>query len=238
MLLPRVGQIHGALLLLVVSAARTLAFQGPLLLRSPTTTTTTTTDNHHYRRTSSTWSKLRVSREEPTEHREKRINTSYRLSDDEVKPIFHIAKGEKEKVINAHGVWSIMVTLLTCPIWMLAMTTLNFINKNIDSDWDPNRAMYDKTGKIWAKTWLTLTDSFPTSSGEIDYLKEGEKGACLYVANHASWLDIPVLCTILDPVFKFIAKGELRAIPCIGQQLVGVSAARSQVRQDDSIPVT
>ena len=35
---------------------------------------------------------------------------------------------------------------------------------------------------------------------------------------------IPVLCTVLDPVFKFIAKGELLKVPCIGQQLEGVSA--------------
>lgn len=34
-----------------------------------------------------------------------------------------------------------------------------------------------------------------------------ERGA-LIVANHASWLDIPVLCTAVDGPFKFIAKGE------------------------------
>jgi hypothetical protein len=27
---------------------------------------------------------------------------------------------------------------------------------------------------------------------------------------------------VLDPVFKFIAKGELSNVPCIGQQLTGV----------------
>ena len=56
---------------------------------------------------------------------------------------------------------------------------------------------------------------------DVDRLREGQ-GPCLYVANHASWLDIPVLCTVLDPVFKFIAKGELGQVPCIGQQLNGV----------------
>lgn len=43
----------------------------------------------------------------------------------------------------------------------------------------------------------------------------------MYVANHASWLDIPVICTVLNPVFKFIAKGELVKVPCIGHQLTG-----------------
>lgn len=41
------------------------------------------------------------------------------------------------------------------------------------------------------------------------------------MANHASWLDIPVLCTCLDNVFKFISKSELKNAPCIGQQLRG-----------------
>jgi len=69
---------------------------------------------------------------------------------------------------------------------------------------------------------LTIADSYPTISGDVERLnKENDLGACLFVANHASWLDIPVLCTVLDPVFKFIAKGELKSIPCIGQQLVG-----------------
>ena len=91
-------------------------------------------------------------------------------------------------------------------------------------DNDDNRSLYDKTGKIWSKTWLTMTNSYPTITGNLERLKAGDEGgACLFVANHASWLDIPVLCTVLDPVFKFIAKGELAKVPCIGTQLSGVS---------------
>jgi 1-acyl-sn-glycerol-3-phosphate acyltransferase len=109
-------------------------------------------------------------------------------------------------------------------------------------DMDPNRALYDQTGKLWSKAWLALTDSYPSMSGENienvlnhsmgvhddddddddDAGMDGQNTACLFVANHASWLDIPVLCTVLDPVFKFIAKGELSNVPCIGQQLTGV----------------
>eukprot|EP00591_Stephanopyxis_turris_P016866 CAMPEP_0195542402 /NCGR_PEP_ID=MMETSP0794_2-20130614/51587_1 /TAXON_ID=515487 /ORGANISM="Stephanopyxis turris, Strain CCMP 815" /LENGTH=206 /DNA_ID=CAMNT_0040676535 /DNA_START=496 /DNA_END=1116 /DNA_ORIENTATION=- len=66
--------------------------------------------------------------------------------------------------------------------------------------------------------------SFPEVTGDLEILdreKAKERGPCLYVANHASWLDIPILCTVLDPVFKFISKGELRDLPCIGDQLVG-----------------
>ena len=87
---------------------------------------------------------------------------------------------------------------------------------------DEHRSLYDMTGKIWSKVWLTMTNCYPTVTGDVDRLKAGN-GACLYVANHASWMDIPVLCTVLDPVFKFISKKELEKVPCIGTQLAGVS---------------
>jgi 1-acyl-sn-glycerol-3-phosphate acyltransferase len=147
------------------------------------------------------------------------------LTQEEARPIITLGKEEgKQKIINAYGLWCAIVSLATAPIWFVAMFVLNQVGK-INKDWDPDRAIYDKTGKLWCKSWLTMIDSYPTCSGDVERLKEGGlvQGPCLYVANHASWLDIPVICTVLDPVFKFIAKGELVKIPCIGQQLTGVS---------------
>ena len=144
---------------------------------------------------------------------------SFILSRDEINPIIKFGEPPKEKIINAHGLWCLIVSLITCPIWLLAMS---IVAKKGDND--VNKAEYDNTGKIWSKAWLTATNSYPTISGNMERLKAGnDAGACLFVANHASWLDIPVLCTVLDPVFKFIAKGELTKVPCIGQQLEGVS---------------
>jgi 1-acyl-sn-glycerol-3-phosphate acyltransferase len=101
------------------------------------------------------------------------------------------------------------------------MLAMKLVHRMEDDD---NRQLYDTTGKIWSKTWLILINSYPTITGDLERLKAGnDNGACLFVANHASWLDIPVLCTVLDPVFKFIAKGELSKVPCIGTQLSGVS---------------
>lgn len=145
---------------------------------------------------------------------------SFIVPNEDVNPIIRLGKDEQEKIVNGFGLWCAAVSVFTGPLWVAAMSTLQAIYK-INADWDPNRALYDKTGKIWSKTWLTLTDSYPTFSGDVDRLKSSQ-GPCLYVANHASWLDIPVICTVLDPVFKFIAKGELRKVPCIGQQLEGV----------------
>jgi Acyltransferase len=143
---------------------------------------------------------------------------SFLLSREQVKPIVSFGKDGNEKVVNPFGLWCLFVSLITGPIWMLAMKIVHQMEN------DENRAMYDMTGKIWAKTWLTMTNSYPTVSGNMERLKAGNQaGPCLFVANHASWLDIPVLCTVLDPVFKFIAKGELAKVPCIGTQLSGVS---------------
>jgi Acyltransferase len=146
---------------------------------------------------------------------------SYFLTREEINPIFQLGSGDKEKLVNAFGLWTLVAALVTCPIWAAAMSLLSGIYKVYGDAWDPHRALYDTTGKIWSKSWLTLSNSMPTFSGHVDQLQVGN-GPCLYVANHASWLDIPILCTVLDPVFKFIAKGELRGVPCIGQQLVGV----------------
>ncbi|CAJ1940116.1 unnamed protein product [Cylindrotheca closterium] len=142
---------------------------------------------------------------------------SFQLSQDEINPLLTFGEPPKEKFVNAHGAWCFLVSLVTGPIWLLAMA---IVGKKGDND--VNKAEYDNTGKIWSKAWLTATNSYPTISGNVERLEAGnDAGACLFVANHASWLDIPVLCTVLDPVFKFIAKGELAKVPCIGQQLTG-----------------
>lgn len=146
---------------------------------------------------------------------------SHVLSTEQVHALIKLGKNpDSQKIINGFGLWALVVSLITGPIWMAAMGIVESIldfNQNLD----PHRASFDKTGKLWAHAWLVMTNSFPTFSGHTELLKE-ETGPCLYVANHASWLDIPVLCTVLDPVFKFIAKGELEKVPCVGHQLTGV----------------
>ena len=149
-------------------------------------------------------------------------DVSFVLSREQVKPILTLREGTpKEKVVNAYGLLTLFISLVTGPIWMMAMMLVDTIC-NANEELDPNRAFFDGTGKIWSKLWLSLSNSYPTITGEVEALRAGH-GPCLYVANHASWLDIPVLCTVLDPVFKFIAKSELENVPCIGQQLKGVS---------------
>lgn len=144
----------------------------------------------------------------------------YRITKEESQPLIRVGEGSNEKIVNAFGLWCAAVSLFTGPIWSAAMFLIDATLNKMDNV-DPHRSIYDATGKVWAKTWLTLTNSYPTISGNLQYIQNNNAQPCLYVANHASWLDIPVLCTVLDPVFKFIAKGELRKVPCIGQQLQG-----------------
>jgi len=148
---------------------------------------------------------------------------SFVLSDDEIGPTLDLKVGSKGnvKIINSYGLLGIFVSLLTCPIWSLAMYVVNAVVKD-----DPSKELYDYTGKIWSKAWMSLMNSFPAIEGleNIDLAKEQSKDGLgvLYVANHASWLDIPMICCAIDPVFKFIAKGQLTSTPFIGQQLKGV----------------
>lgn len=125
------------------------------------------------------------------------------------------------------------------------MDTLHWLGNKIQG-FDENRAKFDYAGKLWCRAYLTLTDCYPQIDGDVSRLREkavvststsslspssllslataeSESGACLYVANHASFLDITVLCCVLSPVFKFIAKDSLMKCLGVGRQLVGVS---------------
>jgi len=147
---------------------------------------------------------------------------SHVLTIDEMNPLIKFDKNGKQKVLNATGLLHLAVIISTMPFWLFAMETLQWLGTNVE-DFDENRAMFDYSGKIWCRTYLSLTDCYPEIAGDVSRLKDddGTNGACLFVANHASFLDIAVLCCVLDPVFKFIAKDSLKKFPGVGKQLVG-----------------
>lgn len=147
-------------------------------------------------------------------------HSSFSLTEESIRPVLKFGSENKVKIVNAFGLWCAIVCVVTGSLWYSTMTILQMLYA-INDTIDPHKAFYDNVGKVWSKAFLSLTNSYPTLSGDADALA-ADRGPCLYVANHASWLDIPLLCTILDPVFKFIAKSELVHVPCIGQQLAGV----------------
>jgi 1-acyl-sn-glycerol-3-phosphate acyltransferase len=168
-----------------------------------------------------------ISNQAPSSQQPQQQEKSYVLSMEEISPIFQWTNSKgKTKVLNLYGVYNILVIAATLPFWLLSMEILQRLGDAIEG-FDDNRAKFDYSGKIWCRTFLRLVDSYPEIAGDVSRLKDkkegGYGGACLFVANHASFLDIAVLCTVLDPVFKFIAKDSLVKFPGVGKQLVGVS---------------
>jgi len=151
-----------------------------------------------------------------------------------MKPILQFQKNGKPKVLNATGLHHLIVILLTMPLWLASMETMSWLSKYASGNGgfhDVNKAKFDYSGKLWCRTYLSLTDCYPEIAGDVSRLEvsdgaadgnnDSSNGACLFVANHASFLDIAVLCCVLDPVFKFIAKDSLAKFPGVGKQLVG-----------------
>jgi len=92
-------------------------------------------------------------------------NQSYYLSPNEIGPIvYKSVKPKGTKYVNVFGLYAFILSLITCPPWVIAMTAVQSISK-IFKKFDPNQALFDKTGKIWSKTWLRLGGMYPTFSG-------------------------------------------------------------------------
>ena len=84
---------------------------------------------------------------------------------------------------------------------------------------DADRGFFDRIGAKWSSVNLFCGGCYPaTITGKEHLPPPGE--AVLYVANHASWFDIPLLALTIKAQFKFIAASALGKLPLIGQQLV------------------
>ncbi|EJK66720.1 hypothetical protein THAOC_12329, partial [Thalassiosira oceanica] len=150
---------------------------------------------------------------------------------DQLKPYLSFRKNGKLKVLNGTGLRHLGVILLTMPLWVLAMEVVHWLGDALE-DFDGDRSAFDYTGKLWCRSYLMLTNCYPEIAGDVSRLRsgrartgsaaaEGDEKAVMFVANHSSFLDIAVLCCVLDPVFKFIAKDSLEKFPGVGRQLVG-----------------
>jgi len=70
-----------------------------------------------------------------------------------------------------------------------------------------------KVARIWAKCILVLSSTRVTVKG-LSNLEPGR--SCIYMANHMSNFDIPVLQASLPVQFRWLAKAELYKIPVFG----------------------
>lgn len=63
--------------------------------------------------------------------------------------------------------------------------------------------------RLWARSFLVVLGIEPVVEGRLP------EGACLIVANHLSYVDIPVLAALLPG--RFVAKSEVSSWPVLGQ---------------------
>lgn len=98
-------------------------------------------------------------------------------------------------------VWIILATLFFAPLAILA----SFISKNENNP--------HKIGRIWAMSILMASGVKVFVKGESNI---HPTGSYIYMANHLSNFDIPVLMAYLPVQFRWLAKSELFEIPLFG----------------------
>jgi len=90
--------------------------------------------------------------------------------------------------------------------------------------WDPDNHKMDLASYVWAKRVLTSTGCAPIITG-LENLPEQHGGTLpddgrplMIVANHASWMDVPVI-RLITRKCKFLAKKDLGKVPILGTSL-------------------
>lgn len=123
----------------------------------------------------------------------------------------------KGKSINLFGaLYGVQSVLILGSIWWLALTATEAFCKA--TGWDEDRSAHDWVGKTWSRVNMAVGGCAPSVVRGLDNIPPKEQPA-LYVSNHASWFDIPLVAQIIPNSFKFIAAAELRNLPLVGQQL-------------------
>jgi 1-acyl-sn-glycerol-3-phosphate acyltransferase len=103
----------------------------------------------------------------------------------------------------------IIIEIILVTAFMAVMViVLSFIKAGGDS--------VHKVGRIWAKCILAISDIKVTVKG-LSYLKPGR--SYIYMPNHMSNFDIPVLQAYLPVQFRWLAKAELYKIPIFGRAM-------------------
>lgn len=123
----------------------------------------------------------------------------------------------KGKSVNPFGaLYGVQSVLFLGSLWWLALTLTEAVCEA--TGWDEDREFHDWVGKTWSRVNMAVGGCAPSVvSGQENLLPKGQ--AALYVSNHASWFDIPLVAQCIPNHFKFMAAEELRNLPLVGQQL-------------------
>tara|TARA_B110001452_G_scaffold267217_1_gene276226 strand:- start:1642 stop:2667 length:1026 start_codon:yes stop_codon:yes gene_type:complete len=123
----------------------------------------------------------------------------------------------KGKSVNPFGaLYGVQSVLFLGSLWWLALSLTETVCEA--TGWDEDREFHDWVGKTWSKVNMAVGGCAPSVvSGQENVPPKGQ--AALFVSNHASWFDIPLVAQCIPNHFKFMAAEELRNLPLVGQQL-------------------
>jgi len=93
--------------------------------------------------------------------------------------------------------------VLLLPMWLASLV-------------DARRILVSRIGNFWGRTVLRCTGIQATVVGA--HLLPPASEAIMYVANHCSYLDVPVTGLLRRPL-KYISKSEVKKLPVIGAKL-------------------
>lgn len=129
-----------------------------------------------------------------------------------------------------YGAWQVLWGVI---FWYPALTLYGLLRR-MPGDWlgklDPFRRIPINIGYTWGLITMSLFGMWPSieGMGNLEVLREvGKNGKvgkklkpAMYVANHASWMDIPYVCRIFGFLnYKMIAKAELLKVPILGKAI-------------------
>lgn len=100
-----------------------------------------------------------------------------------------------------------LIAISTVVMWMCSMVASLF---------DSNGNSQHRMARIWGKMLLAVSFIRVRAEG---LEKLDPRGNYVFVANHASYMDIPALLSILPHQFRFFAKKSLYRVPFLGWHL-------------------
>jgi 1-acyl-sn-glycerol-3-phosphate acyltransferase len=124
-------------------------------------------------------------------------------------------------------VWFWVSLILTIPalIYAVILDKLNKTEKRID--------VVNKTASLWARLLVNLSGSKIKVNGQENL----PDGPVLFISNHQSNFDIPILISFIDKPKAFIAKIETSRLPIVStwmKQMRCVFMDRNDIRQSIS----
>lgn len=128
-----------------------------------------------------------------------------------------------------YGITSILLGLIWTLVNFITWGTYNFVWHILRfRGFDKARRFSVLVSHIWGVWLMRLTRCYPVievmegAPDPIKYFQKPEdKTAPMYVANHASWMDIPYLGAAIGwRNYKIVAKKELTKVPILGQSIL------------------